>query len=318
MVFHTIEDAFTKFNFEITLKPERENGIILYNGERRGSGDYIALSLNNGYPEFRFDFGNDPTIIRAENPIKLGQWHTIKVNRVRKDGYMIVDEQHPIAFPQSSGSGLTLQEKLYVGSVANFMDVPQTAAEHKEGFVGCISQLIIKGRKVELNREALEVKGTTSCEPCADDPCQNSGVCLESQTETGYTCVCQTGFTGKTCGFEGISCSHGVCGSGRCEDTETGIECYCPLNKTGEQCQYINHLDESNLSFKDGSYAAYRTPKSSKLNIKFHLRPENTEDGVILYVAESDRANGDFAAVIINNKHYEFRFSTGASKFFNI
>lgn len=303
-----------KFNFEITFKPERGNGLILYNGQKRASGDYIALSLNNGFPEFRYDFGNDPIVIRADKPVKLGQWHTIKVNRIRKDGFMVVDDQHPVAFPTRTRLGLELIDNLYLGGVANFDDIVQSAVEKKEGFVGCISQLVLKDRKIELNQDSLYSEGTTSCEPCADDPCQNDGVCLESQTETGYTCVCQTGFTGKTCGFEGASCSPQICGAGRCEDTELGISCFCPMNKTGDRCQYIEHLDESNLSFKDGSYASYKPPKSSKLHIKFQIRPENTENGVILYVAESERANGDFAAVLINDKHYEFRFNTGASK----
>lgn len=313
IVYPKLEDAYMKFNFEITFKPERGNGLILYNGQKRASGDYIALSLNNGFPEFRYDFGNDPIVIRSDKPVKLGQWHTIKVNRIRKDGFMVVDDQHPVAFPTRTRLGLELIDNLYLGGVANFDDIVQSAVEKKEGFVGCISQLVLKDRKIELNQDSLYSEGTTSCEPCADDPCQNEGVCLESQTETGYTCVCQTGFTGKTCGFEGDSCSPGICGAGRCEDTELGISCFCPMNKTGDRCQYIEHLDESNLSFKDGSYASYKPPKSSKLHIKFQIRPENTENGVILYVAESERANGDFAAVLINDKHYEFRFNTGAS-----
>lgn len=303
-----------KFNFEITFKPEHSNGLILYNGQKHGTGDYIALSLNDGYPEFRFDFGNEPTVIRADRPVDLKKWHTVKVNRIRKDGYLIVDDQHPVSFPPTTSLGLELIDNLYLGGVPNYDDIAPTATAHKEGFVGCISRLILKDREIELNQDALFVEGTTSCETCADEPCQNGGVCLETQSEHGFTCVCQTGFTGKTCSVEGLSCSPGICGTGRCEDTETGIQCFCPLNKTGDRCQYTEHLDESNLSYKDGSYSAYKTPKSTKLNIKFNVRPENDKDSVLLYVAESENANGDFAAVIIKDRHYEFRFNTGASK----
>lgn len=111
-----------------------------------------------------------------------------------------------------------------------------------------------------------------------------------------------------------MSCSPGICSTGRCENAEDGIECYCPLNKTGDRCQYTEHLDENNLSFKDGSFAAFHTPRSTKLSIRFNVRPENNQDSVILYVAESDHASGDFAAVVIKDKHYEFRFNTGARK----
>lgn len=259
MIFPKIEDAFMKFNFEVTFKPQRENGIILYNGQRRVGGDYISLSLNNGYPEFRFDFDNDPTVVRADEPIKMGEWHTVKVNRVRKDGYMIVDQQPPVAFPHKTKfEGLELGDYLYLGGVASFDEIANSAAAHKVGFVGCISRLIVKDRIVELNQDATKAEGTTSCEPCADEPCQNKGVCLEAQTITGFTCVCQKGFTGKNCAIEGDSCAPGVCNSGRCIDGDMGIECYCPMNKTGNRCQYNEFMDESNLSFKDGSYAAYK------------------------------------------------------------
>lgn len=314
LVFPKLEDSYMKFSFEVTFNPERENGLILYNGQKRGDGNFIALSLNDGYPEFRFDFGNGPVIIRAENRIEIKTWHTVKVYKVRKEGYLLVDDQHPVAFPSMARSGVELLENLYVGGVPNFNDIVPTAVITHEGFVGCISRLILKDREIELKQDAIASEGTTSCETCADDVCENDGVCLETQTEQGFTCVCRSGFTGKTCSVEGLSCSPGICGIGRCENTDVGVECFCPLNKTGDRCQYTEHLDESNLSFKDGSFAAYKTPKSSKLNIRFNIRPDNNRDSVLLYVAESDHASGDFAAVVIKDKHFEFRFNTGASK----
>lgn len=314
LVFPRLEDSYMKFNFEVTFKPEHPNGLILYNGQRRGEGNFIALSLNDGYPEFRFNFDDYPVIIRAEHPIDLKKWHTVKVNKVRKEGYLLVDDQAPVVFPPTTRSGLELIDSLYLGNVPNFNDIASSAVAHKEGFVGCISRLTLMDREIELKQDATYAEGTTSCEICTDDVCQNGGICLETQSEQGFTCVCQTGYTGKTCAVQGLSCSPGICGVGRCEDTEFGIECYCPLNKTGDRCQYTEHLDESNLSFKDGSFVAYKTPKSSKLNIKFNVRPENAKDSVLLYVSESDHASGDFAAVVIKDKHYEFRFNTGASK----
>lgn len=318
MTFAKLEDAYMKFNFEITFNPERPDGLILYNGRRRDEANYIALSLNDGYPEFRFDYGGNPVVVRAEKPIDLKQWHTVRVHKVRKDGYLVVDDQHPVAFPPTVRPGLELVDNLYLGGAPDFSEIASTATAVKQGFVGCISRLILKDREIELKNDALFSEGTTSCETCAEDVCENGGVCLETQTENGFTCVCQTGFTGKTCSVEGLSCSPGICGTGRCENSEMGIDCFCPLNKTGNRCQFIEHLDESNLSFKDGSFVAYRTPKSTKLNIRFNVRPENDKDSVIVYVAESDHSNGDFAAVIIKDRHYEFRFNTGASKTFDL
>lgn len=318
LTFPKLEDSYMKFNFEVTFNPEHPNGLILYTGQKRGEGNYIALSLNDGYPEFRYDFGYGPAIVRAEKPIELKTWHTVKVNKVRREGYLLVDDQHPVAFPEITITGVELLENLYIGGVPNYNDIVPSAISNTEGFVGCISRLILKDKEIELKQDAIGSEGTTSCETCASDVCANDGVCLETQTDQGFTCVCKSGFTGKTCAVEGLSCSPGICGSGRCENSEEGIDCYCPLNKTGDRCQYIEHLDENNLSFKDGSFAAFRTPKSTKLNIRFNVRPENNQDSVILYVAESDHASGDYAAVVIKDKHYEFRFNTGARKLFSL
>lgn len=36
--------------------------------------------------------------------------------------------------------------------------------------------------------------------PCDDKPCLNGGTCVvATNTETGYTCVCQPGWTGEDC-----------------------------------------------------------------------------------------------------------------------
>ena len=312
MKFPKLDQAYSKFNFEITFRPERPNGLILYNGQRRGGGDYISLSLVNGVPQFRYSFGDQQGVLSPEKPLSLGgEWHTIKVNRVRTNGWMIVDDQHPVIFPPNQKfQGLNLEEELYIGGVPKFENIAPTASEVKEGFVGCISRLVLNERDIQLNQEAIYVEGTTSCEPCADEPCLNDGVCLETQTEHGYTCVCQDGYTGKNCQVEGFKCSLGVCGVGRCGESDFGIECYCPLNRTGDRCQYIEHYDDGILSFRDGSYAAYEK-LSGKKNIKFKIRPETDQDGVILYAAESDRAYGDFIAVLVKDKHIEFRYVVG-------
>jgi hypothetical protein len=307
------ENAYMRFSFEVTFKPERPNGLILYNGQKRNGGDYIALSLHNSIPQFRYSFGDQRGVLVPEKPLKLGEWHTIKVNRVRMNGWMMVDDQHPVTFPPNQPfKGLNLEEDLFIGGHPKFDHIAPTASEVSEGMVGCISRLVLNERDVQILQEATMIEGTTSCEPCADEPCQNNGVCLETQTEHGYTCVCEDGFSGKNCQIEGYQCTMSICGTGRCEESMTGINCFCPLNRTGDRCQYIEHFNDRTLSFKDGSYAAYER-MTGKKNLKIKIRPESDEDGVILYAAESERAFGDFIAVVIKDKHIEFRYVVGGN-----
>ncbi|XP_062558821.1 basement membrane-specific heparan sulfate proteoglycan core protein isoform X3 [Armigeres subalbatus] len=309
MAFNKIENTYSKFNFEISFKPEKLNGLILHNGQRPPKGDYISLSLKNGFPQFRFDFNGQQVTLQPEKPIHMGQWHTVKVNRVRNNGFMLVDDQSPVVFPERlKFHGLNLDDNLYIGGVPNFGAIPSTAVEHKEGFVGCISRLVINGREIQLHQEAIQNEGTTSCESCADDPCLNAGICLETQSAVGYSCVCQEGFTGKDCSIEGQRCLPDTCGIGRCEETESGAECYCPIHKTGDRCQYTEHYADDTLAFKDGSYAAY-DKFQTKRSVKFRIKPDSLSDGVLLYAAENEKTYGDFLAVLLKDGHVELRYS---------
>lgn len=54
IAFPPLPDSYLKFNLEISFKPENYDGILLYNDESgRGINDFIALSLINGYPQFK-------------------------------------------------------------------------------------------------------------------------------------------------------------------------------------------------------------------------------------------------------------------------
>ncbi|XP_053695300.1 basement membrane-specific heparan sulfate proteoglycan core protein isoform X2 [Sabethes cyaneus] len=308
MAFNKIDNAYSKFNFEIFFRPDKLDGLILYNGQKRSNGDYISLFLNHGIPQFRLDFGGQLISLQADKPISMGEWHTIKVNRVRNSGFMLVDDQNPAIFPDKlKFHGVNLDDDLYIGGIQNYSTIPPTATHTKEGFVGCISRLKINGREIQLYQEAIFSYGTTSCESCADDPCQNAGICLETQNDSGYSCVCQQGFTGKDCHLEGKKCIPGFCGDGNCEETTNGAVCYCPIPKTGEFCQYTEHYDDY-YAFKDGSYAAYNKFQT-KRTIKFRFKPDKLDDCILLYAAESENTFGDFVAIVLYNGRIEFRYS---------
>ena len=116
MSFNRMDQTYSKFSFEVTFKPEKLNGLILYTGPRRGDNNFISLSLHNGFPQFRFDFGGQQSVLQPEKPIKLSQWHTIKVKRIRNNGFMLVDDQPPVAFPGNlKFYGLNLDEHVFLG-----------------------------------------------------------------------------------------------------------------------------------------------------------------------------------------------------------
>ncbi|XP_053982835.1 basement membrane-specific heparan sulfate proteoglycan core protein-like isoform X1 [Hylaeus volcanicus] len=257
-----LPDCYLKFNIEVSFKPESYDGIILYNDEgNRGDGDFIMLSLMRGYPQFSFNLGSGPTVIQADKPVSLSEWHTVKLQRDRKEGTMLVDGEGPYKGTATGRKqGLDLKELMFVGGVPNY-NIINKNAEMTTGFVGCISRLVIGEKEVDLNGNQADSIGITNCETCAENPCNNGGVCQEAATKNGYTCLCRADYSGKHCDNVGQSCFPGACGEGNCVDKETGFECYCPYGKTGQRCEKSMKIYEPAFH-DDKSFIAHNTPKA--------------------------------------------------------
>ncbi|XP_011864485.1 PREDICTED: basement membrane-specific heparan sulfate proteoglycan core protein isoform X4 [Vollenhovia emeryi] len=313
IAFPPLPDSYLKFNIEISFKPESYDGILLYNDESgQGSGDFIMLSLNNGYPQFKFDLGSGIAVISANNSVILSEWNTIKIQRNRKEGTMLVNGKGPYKVLASGRrQGLDLKEPLYIGGVPSGGTInPQAGAN--TGFVGCISRLVLGEKQVDLIGDQTESAGITTCETCAENPCNNGGVCQEAATKNGYTCLCRDGFSGKHCDNVGQSCYPGACGEGKCVDKEVGFDCYCPIGKTGSRCEHsVNIYDPA--FHNDRAFIAHETPKAlRRLKVAMSFKPADTGDGILMYSSHSDEGLGDFAALVIKDRHVEFRFDIGS------
>ncbi|XP_076631096.1 terribly reduced optic lobes isoform X1 [Colletes latitarsis] len=308
-----LPDSYLKFNIEVSFKPESYDGIILYNDESNSEdGDFIMLSLVRGYPQFSFDLGSGPTVIHADEPVSLSEWHTIKLQRNRKEGTMLVDGDGPYKGVASGRrQGLDLKKLLFVGGVPNY-NVINKHAEITTGFVGCISRLVIGNKEIDLNGNQANSIGITNCETCAENPCNNGGVCQEAATKNGYTCLCRAGYSGKYCDYVGQSCYPGACGEGNCVDKETGFECYCPYGKTGPRCENSMKIYEPAFH-DDKSFIAHDTPKAlRRLKVALNFNPLDNKDGILMYCSQSDEGLGDFVALVVKNRHVEFRYDIGS------
>lgn len=231
LALNTLPDAYIQFNFEISFKPQNNEGLILYNGNKGSdsTADFISLSLRNSQPEFRMNLGHGVTVVKADSPISLDQWHTVKVVRNRKKGNlffpshlvgysfffavtMFVDGEGPyIGNAEGKYIGLDLSEPLYLGGVPNFNEISPEANAYT-GFVGCISRLKIGYTHLDIMKKATVKQGVTTCETCSENKCQNQGVCQEALSPEGYSCICPSGFSGPTCNrLKGEACSPCKC-----------------------------------------------------------------------------------------------------------
>jgi len=123
---------------------------------------------------------------------------------------MLVDGEGPYKMVAlGRRQGLDLKEPLYIGGVPSYSRI-NMQAEANTGFVGCISRLILGEKQVDLIGDQTDSVGITTCETCAENPCNNGGVCQEAATKNGYTCLCRASFSGKHCDNIGQSCYPGI------------------------------------------------------------------------------------------------------------
>ncbi|RZB41729.1 basement membrane-specific heparan sulfate proteoglycan core protein, partial [Asbolus verrucosus] len=278
ITLRTLPDAYLQFNFEVSFKPQNSDGLILYNGNKGNdrSGDFISLSLVNGVPEFRYMLGHAVTVVKADHPVSLNQWHTVKVIRHKKKVTMFVDGASPyVGTAEGKYISLDLSEPLYLGGVPNFNQISPEAGVYT-GFVGCISRFKIGYTYHDITKDVIAKHGITTCETCSENRCENQD----------------------------------ACGRGRCVDNEHGFDCLCPMGHAGRRCEREITVNEP--AFSRNSYVTYPTPKVQRnFKVTLKLKPNDASDGILLYCGETDEGHGDFVSLAIKNRRIEFAYNVG-------
>ncbi|XP_030844550.1 uncharacterized protein LOC579853 isoform X8 [Strongylocentrotus purpuratus] len=130
---------------------------------------------------------------------------------------------------------------------------------------------------------------------CSPDPCENGGICNDGVNT--FTCVCDPGYTGPTCGTDINDCSPDPCeNGGTCSDGVNTFTCACDPGYTGPTCgatilngpgplgleSYI--IPDSSLT-ASSEYSADKGVKRGRLNL---VRDGNLKGG---WIARTRDAN---------------------------
>ncbi|BET02654.1 LamB [Nesidiocoris tenuis] len=306
--------GYRKFDLLLSIKPERPNGLLLYNGEKKGGKqDFIAIGLKNGYVEFRYDVGSGAAIIQSSNiTVPMNKWSNITVKRHRKEGRLWVNGVGPfIGTSPGRYQGLDLSEPMFLGSVPDF-SVLSPSTGFDTGFVGCISYLKINDQVEELGK-ALEKSDILDCDTCQDSQCSNNGVCQEATNERGYTCLCPRGFSGSDCQTIGGSsaCYPGLCNDGTCINSGGTYRCQCGLGTAGDNCEL--QIKVNTPAFNGDSFLAYPLPHTTAdFSIEMDIKPEDNRNRLLAYSSQNMNGNGDFILLLIRDQQIEFTVDTGS------
>ncbi|XP_077368177.1 basement membrane-specific heparan sulfate proteoglycan core protein isoform X9 [Festucalex cinctus] len=307
---------------EMEFKPIDRNGLMFFcGGKKMKVEDFVAISMADGHVEFKYELGTGQAVLRSPEPVSLGQWHRVVAERIKRDGHLRVD-RGPVEKTTSPGKaqGLNIHTQMFLGGVPN-MEILPTPANISHMFEGCVGEVFINNKKVDLSYSFTESRGIRKCvdtSPCDRRPCLNGGHCMPN-AEYEYQCLCRDGFEGERCEIMRDVCQRdyecqngGSCVNGRCvcRSGFTGLNC-----EQNSPYQYAAH-------FQNNGYVAL--PKSI-LQRRAHDSPETIEleintlssEGLILWqgVEHGEHGRGkDFISLGIHNGRLVFSYQLGSGE----
>ena len=180
----------------LQFKTTMVSGVFLHG---KGLHDNIKLAmLNEKTIQFSFSNSREAQPLTVEAPYRLNdnQWHSISVERNKKEIKLVVDGQIStnMATRLAASRASSVTSQLFIGATEDY----------KEGYVGCMRSLLINGQAIDIYKSAREGQYglILGCHGrCESNPCLNKGICREGYST--FTCDCQwTAYKGPICADE--------------------------------------------------------------------------------------------------------------------
>uniref|UniRef100_A0A8C2WMG3 Heparan sulfate proteoglycan 2 n=1 Tax=Cyclopterus lumpus TaxID=8103 RepID=A0A8C2WMG3_CYCLU len=293
---------------ELEFKPLERDGLMFFcGGKKIQVEDFVAISMVEGHVEFRYELGTGQAILLSPEPVTLGQWHRVVAEQNKKAGHLKVD-QGPVEKKTSPGKsqGLNIHTPMYLGGVPN-MDILPKPANVSELFEGCIGEVSINNKKVDLSYSFTESRSIRQCvdnSPCDHRPCLNGGHCMSS-VEYEYQCLCEDG-------FEGL-CSHACQSNLQCQNGGSCVngQCVCAPGHTGLNC------GESKYRLATQPYRILYLNRSHKYGLQYstlqHSLPLLTKHIYFQELGEHGKGK-DFISLSLQNGHLVFSYQLGSGE----
>uniref|UniRef100_A0A8D3BGI2 Heparan sulfate proteoglycan 2 n=1 Tax=Scophthalmus maximus TaxID=52904 RepID=A0A8D3BGI2_SCOMX len=310
---------------EVEFKPLDRDGLMFFcGGKKMKVEDFVAISMVDGHVEFRYELGTGKAILRSPEPVSVGQWHRVVAERNKRAGHLRVD-QGQVERKTSPGKaqGLNIHTPMYLGGVPK-MDILPKAANVSEMFEGCIGEVSINNKKVDLSYSFTESRAVRKCvdnSPCDRRPCLNGGHCMSS-AEYEYQCLCKDGFEGERCEVVRDACQSdvhcrngGSCVGGQCACSPGFAGVTCEESKYDSPYQYAAHFhDNGYIALPKSVFprSAHDSPETIELEIN-----TSSPEGLILWqgVELGEHGKGkDFISLGLQNGHLVFSYQLGSGE----
>lgn len=173
-------DPCAETRISIELKPETENGLVMYIGpmtymERLPISDFLALELVDGYPILMVDYGTGAVRIHHNyTKLETGRFHVVDILLTKNSAEMTVDHCKlsgcmSLKAPQGKNEFLNVNAPIHLGGSSVNLDVLRSAfnwtyAPSMRGYIGCIKNLTINDVTYNLGQPSLSLNIDSGCE----------------------------------------------------------------------------------------------------------------------------------------------------------
>ena len=226
----------------VTFIPYLPDGLLIFSSFTENDfGDFFSVSLVDGIVQLKYSLGAGTTVVSSPMSVSINTWHRVTARLEMSNGSLLVDDQDTVfGYDASPFNTLNMHSNLFLGGYSNFINISSITGVDV-GLNGCVSQLHINDRAIDLVQDAEFGFGVTQCDTdfCTGNPCLNGGSCLERGSS--FVCECNSVYTGPLCGTLIDPCIEGasMCAAGAtCVPSLNGLsfDCQCPLGSGGDIC----------------------------------------------------------------------------------
>ncbi|XP_035864001.1 agrin isoform X2 [Sander lucioperca] len=158
------EKALLVNKFELSIRTEATQGLVLWSGKGVERSDYIALAIVDGHVQMTYDLGSKPVVLRSSVRVNTNRWIRIKASRALRDGSLQVGNEaavtgsSPLAATQLDTDGA-----LWLGGLEELSVARRLPKAYSTGFVGCIKDVVVDGVELHLVEDALNSPRILHC-----------------------------------------------------------------------------------------------------------------------------------------------------------